>query len=1537
MTKENIDKLLKPSPYIYIPFWAFILRILSSTNCLIFGNDKNYLEKDLTKIIREEILLSMYNKNNINLSWINLITDDIKNEKIFNKKINMFYIFFNKICSVKINAEKDILNYIHNLLLTFYQSLFQILLSNKFDELLNTDINSNKFHVINFIKNPKEYIKNFININLSKQMLILFEKQNCINYSKSLEDFISLLNITQEEIKQKVNDLEEKVNNYNKNNIIERFESKHHREISEEEKESLFQEFEYEKIFFGQYTIDDIILLFRNTVELLKTTFNHIQNLLNNKDIDIQEFNQNYIILDKHLKQFDILYNFNKSDENFEKYLYDFQKKMNSFINVFEKFSEKYKDIPKVNKDKIYMKDFSLPVFPNVKYEFSLNDINDKPSLLSQAFIIKKNGQLLCNYKKLYFNPGPLSPELFEQFCNLKIYSLVQESLNVEIETKYKKENDEEKKEEFINLYDTQDKKYMKLRKSHVDPNSSIIIEFSFPPPNTTNEEKIYKLNRTLKVSDKTSSIDIIIEVIFVIHPIQIVLICEKYSLTFDNEKYRLNAKKLLNGETLEFKFENNNNEIPFELQHRIKSFNDNTFDEPLIKNENSNKFIITLKRKNDKKDMYKIDILHCLIEFFVSEHIKIPILINSLIIPTYFDFYIYDFSTKSFLADKMNIFIPSFEKECEIKLYFLVSTFIDTNIIGTFTTIKKSEGVSIVESTKEINMNSFEKYFSIKIKINLTKFDDDKIATFEFKINSFSKKIELFQNNQNIKEIDIEMIKEIKDEKKINVNNLDDIEKNAILISPFTCWGKGEFLYRQIFINDKKDLILELPENVNLLYLSNEGTLEKEKEDNKLIIIQKEDKWFSVIGFEDYISINTFQKILHKNLDNFNEDFNKYFPIESQNIQLNRNPFESLLSLFLSKTKDLIEDKSKVLNLIENFNINDYIDNQYYNYNEVLDFNHSKTVQDLIIKINEDNIKIKDDYKDKDLSQENDINEEEESGNDNDNQISTNTLKTKFLIQNGVPMKESFDKSLIKKNSYDFGENEMNNIEIAEINTIEIPKVLTINSLIKYFEDCEVGTIILPLYIYKAKKSQNIEEEKIISKYFSQLANAFTAINNKDDNLISEYTNNYKNSFLKMMQKLFEVGFKKNYFNFDFAVNVSRNQELIFMLPPKLKFKIPKSDFSQRNNKNLNLNSINSLKEIEEKGEIEEDEKKEETEEEVMSTSRSSSRNTKKKNSNIFNDLFESLFKHFSLGTPKKEIKPIIPIIPIPLPILPLKLPEEIQKVYLSYETEKKFPNKAKNKNEGILKKEIQSRAFIVGNDFEENKFDIKNEIKIIIEHMKKSNKTKFQYKTTDSLINLEDIKEYKDDKNEGNLEYLQRIIDISKPITKKLIKEISTQNLQKEIQFNELEMNVIFDCTRILTKFQKFVYFIIIISLINAFHYLEIKYLFAIVGDCKFKVVLKSFDEPHSKEIIRRIFDSISIERYRTNIASCAKVAIDKFPRINRNSQRIFYFLTNGLDDEYKLYEEGLMKYLSKIIVFLTFYFIFLLNIWKKIKLIL
>ena len=55
--KENIKKLFEPIQNKYIPFWVFIIRIMSSTNCLAFENNKNPLEKNLTKIIRNKILL----------------------------------------------------------------------------------------------------------------------------------------------------------------------------------------------------------------------------------------------------------------------------------------------------------------------------------------------------------------------------------------------------------------------------------------------------------------------------------------------------------------------------------------------------------------------------------------------------------------------------------------------------------------------------------------------------------------------------------------------------------------------------------------------------------------------------------------------------------------------------------------------------------------------------------------------------------------------------------------------------------------------------------------------------------------------------------------------------------------------------------------------------------------------------------------------------------------------------------------------------------------------------------------------------------------------------------------------------------------------------------------------------------------------------------------------------------------------------------------------------------------------------------------
>ncbi len=139
---------------------------------------------------------------------------------------------------------------------------------------------------------------------------------------------------------------------------------------------------------------------------------------------------------------------------------------------------------------------------------------------------------------------------------------------------------------------------------------------------------------------------------------------------------------------------------------------------------------------------------MNCLIEIYFSEKLKIPILIDSLIISTYFEFYIYDYEIQNYVIDKMEIYIPVFKNECEIKLNFLVSSFIDNNIIGLFKISEVSEGITIIEASNKIQINSYEKYFSVNLKFDMTKFNDKEIAVFEFQINDVIRKIELFQKS---------------------------------------------------------------------------------------------------------------------------------------------------------------------------------------------------------------------------------------------------------------------------------------------------------------------------------------------------------------------------------------------------------------------------------------------------------------------------------------------------------------------------------------------------------------------------------------------------------------------------------------------------------------------------------------------------------------------------------------------------------------------------------------------------------------------
>ena len=128
---------------------------------------------------------------------------------------------------------------------------------------------------------------------------------------------------------------------------------------------------------------------------------------------------------------------------------------------------------------------------------------------------------------------------------------------------------------------------------------------------------------------------------------------------------------------------------------------------------------------------------------------------------------------------------------------------------------------------------------------------------------------------------------------------------------------------------------------------------------------------------------------------------------------------------------------------------------------------------------------------------------------------------------------------------------------------------------------------------------------------------------------------------------------------------------------------------------------------------------------------------------------------------------------------------------------------------------------------------------------------------------------------------------------------------NLDNECPFKDLEINILIDCARTINDNDKFFTMIEICGLTTAFNYLEIPYLISVIGDSGFKIILKDFEEPHNELSLQKTLDCIFIKRAYTNIASCLKVAIDKFPKGN-NKQRVFYIFTNGFDEEYGLYKQ-------------------------------
>ena len=521
--------------------------------------------------------------------------------------------------------------------------------------------------------------------------------------------------------------------------------------------------------------------------------------------------------------------------------------------------------------------------------------------------------------------------------------------------------------------------------------------------------------------------------------------------------------------------------------------------------------------------------------------------------------------------------------------------------------------------------------------------------------------------------------------------------------------------------------------------------------------------------------------------------------------------------------------------------------------------------------------------------------------------------IADKFLIIDGKSESVDITKQPIKPINLSAINNKSNTIDEIEIDDINKPNSYSINLLMEYYGSCILKTQMIPAFIRYAFINKNQEQITKANNILSTLFNLYKMSDKHNFSLISPRIKEFQNSFEIMFSKLKKsgVGFSKEDLR---KINYNENKEIqdYIILPEKDNFIIRPSHFEEddfEEGSTINITNGKRSHFTFKRG--------------IQSI----------QDSQIFNLQYENLTQRNrdSKVAQKKRKKSVgikvrkkSSIYNKPQPII--NVDKDLQKVYTILDDNNNISPPSPiifNLNKNILpkrglvkKKDDDKRVKMTGKNFEGKNFDIEKEINRVIEKMKNINKKKLKLDEfteregkLDKLFNSDKLKEIlKEEKVEiKNDSNIYKILESSEFLSSRIFSNISKLNLTEEIPYKNLEVNILLDCARTISDTEKFFVILQVCALTTVFYSLEIPYLISVVGDSSFKVVLKELDEEHCIENLQKALDCIFIKRCSTNIASCIKTATDQFKALdNENSQRVFYMFTNGLDEEFALYEQ-------------------------------
>ena len=120
-------------------------------------------------------------------------------------------------------------------------------------------------------------------------------------------------------------------------------------------------------------------------------------------------------------------------------------------------------------------------------------------------------------------------------------------------------------------------------------------------------------------------------------------------------------------------------------------------------------------------------------------------------------------------------------------------------------------------------------------------------------------------------------------------------------------------------------------------------------------------------------------------------------------------------------------------------------------------------------------------------------------------------------------------------------------------------------------------------------------------------------------------------------------------------------------------------------------------------------------------------------------------------------------------------------------------------------------------------------------------------------------------------------------------------------KIKYSDTLVLILLDPSVYISEIIKTLNMFIVSAITNALNYLEMKYSIILMGDEDFRCVLKDYKEPHSLEVLERVYECLMLKRFRTNIPSCLKYSLEEVCISSEFKYTSFFILTDGLDKRF------------------------------------